>query len=66
MAKAKAILTEAHRQLLVKVLESCAHTREFLKSCKECTLDVDEEIRVNEEQCRTATAMLERFFPNRP
>lgn len=48
---------------LNRVLESCAETREYLSKCAKCHLNVDQQIRDNEEQARIAAAIKAEFFP---
>lgn len=48
---------------LNKVLESCGETRQYLADCKDCGLDVDREIRVNDEQADVAKRIKAKFYP---
>lgn len=57
-------LTDKHLELLNKVIKSCAETREYLQNCKECNLDVEPEIRRNDEQLKTASLIKAKNFPN--
>lgn len=65
MAKRR-VLGEEHRKRLDNLCKSCAETREYLQSCKECHLNVEQEIQQNDEQERIAQAILKRHFPKRP
>lgn len=57
-------LTEEHLRKLNELLKSCAETREYLKRCGACHLDVDKEMRENEEQAKIASAIKAQFWPH--
>ena len=47
-----------------QLIKACEETRQYLALCKECELNVDEEITTNEEQARIAAKIKAKFFPN--
>lgn len=57
--------SDEHRQLLEKLIKSTAETREYLIKCKTCGVDVDREIKTNDEQAAIAQSFLDQFFPVR-
>lgn len=60
------VLTEDDWKLLTEMRRSIAHTREFLTSCKDCQIDVQAEIDLNEQQASIVGSLLAKHFPDRP
>lgn len=63
MAKERGCLSKECLGKLNKLLEACGETREFLNKCRDCGLDVDREIRANDEQADVAGKLKAKFFP---
>lgn len=59
------ILKDNHLDMLRKLSQMCDATRQFLQDCKDCYLNVDEEIASNEEQAKICEAIRRKAFPNR-
>lgn len=59
-------LDEGDRKTLRTLQRSIALTRDYLNNCKECRIDVEAEIRLNEEQSTIVDEILRRHFPERP
>lgn len=59
-------LDQSDAERLRKALEACADTKAFLEKCKDCKLDVESNIEVNNEQREVAERVLRNFFPASP
>lgn len=68
MAKAevKSPLTETHYTQLKQLQKGITATREYLLKCKNCKLDVDEEMKATDDQLLVVAGLLREFFPQKP
>lgn len=58
-------LANDHYEKLCKLGDACVQTREYLQKCKRCNIDVEREIRDNDEQLAVVEAIKKEFFPHR-
>ncbi len=56
-------LTERHLEVLNTLLAACHETLQFCGACKDCHLDVEQEIAKTKEQQEIASRIKARFFP---
>ncbi len=59
-------LTERHYTQLKGLQKRIKATREFIIKCKNCKLDVDEELKATDDQLAIIAALLKEFFPHQP
>jgi hypothetical protein len=57
-------LGREHLHALTEVIRECTITAEMCQRCKEAGIDVEPEIRVNQEQLDMATKLKAAFFPH--
>lgn len=55
-------LNQADCDCIDAVLQSVDETREFLQNCKDCDLQVDDQIKENERQAKVAKAIKTLFI----
>lgn len=55
-------VTDYHKDLLKKVIQSCRETEQYCRTCEDCGLDVGDARRINAEQLDVASRLLKQFF----
>jgi hypothetical protein len=59
-------LTDEHLTKLNRLIQECTATREYLRKCENCGLNVEPEQHKNNQQLDVATKLKAAFFPNEP
>lgn len=59
-------LTERHYTQLKGLRNRVQSVRNYLMKCRNCKLDVDEELKATDEQMEVINGLLKEFFPNQP
>lgn len=63
MARNRTAVPDERLTILNRVLASCAETREMIRKCKNCGINVDKEEMRNNEQEQFATKLKREFYP---
>lgn len=57
-------LTHEHLARLNEVIRQCEYTKELCEKCIECGIDVEPELKLNNEQLEVAKKIKSIFFPD--
>lgn len=57
-------LTDEHLARLNEVIRQCEYTKQLCERCIECGIDVEPELKLNNEQLEVAQKIKRIFFPN--